>query len=320
MSYTIDSVVNISDTLKIITGVTNIGIICEKKEIPNIYLVDSGGDSDAGKKIYKILEQIYPEGFLLKAIICTHSNADHIGGNAWLQNKTKCEIWSSLGERGSIEQPFLESALIWGGFPFAEITTKYFIAKKSNVTKIINFSEKIQLSDGGEISFISLPGHYFDMIGILYKDPNTSSKVPLKTLFLGDAIFGRHVIKKYWIPFLYDVKSFKSTLNLIKDFSTSKSIDFFIPSHGNILEDAEALTELNLIAIMETEASILEALQKERTMEELLKHIADINEIKLGDGQFVLIGSTLRSYLSYLQNEKKIFHIIKDNKMYWKKV
>jgi len=130
--------------------------------------------------------------------------------------------------------------------------------------------------------------------------------------------YGRYVISNY-------DESFEETIiealnNLIKDFSTSKSIDFFIPSHGNILEDAEALTELNLIAIMETEASILEALQKERTMEELLKHIADINEIKLGDGQFVLIGSTLRSYLSYLQNEKKIFHIIKDNKMYWKKV
>lgn len=322
MAISLESVVHISETVDVITGVTNIGIICDKgsnfckpnsteteKSSPvEIYLVDSGGDSDAGKKIYKILEHLFPSGFVLKAIISTHSNADHIGGNKWLVNKTGCQIWASLGERGSMEFTLLEPTVIWGGYPFKEITGKMYVASSTSVDKIINYEETIILSDGGKIQFVPLPGHYFDQTGIFYTSPQG-----IKSIFLGDSIFGRHVIKKYWIPFLFDVGSFKETLNRIKDIL----VQHYIPSHGNIETEISAIAELNLLAILETEASILQALKKPMTPEELLKYIADLNNITLQDGQYVLIGSTLRSYLSYLQSQGKIHHWIKDNRMYW---
>ena len=40
----------------------------------------------------------------------------------------------------------------------------------------------------------------------------------------------------------------------------------------------------------------------------------------MNTNQYVLIGSTIKSYLSYLYDENKISYEFKDNKMVWKQV
>ena len=66
---------------------TNIGIY--KINDNDVYIIDSGNDKDAGKKILKIVEE---QGWSIKGIISTHSNADHIGGNKVIQDRTGCKI------------------------------------------------------------------------------------------------------------------------------------------------------------------------------------------------------------------------------------
>jgi len=88
----------------------------------DVYLVDSGNDKEAGRKILKILKE---QGWTLEGIINTHSNADHIGGNKFLQQKTGCKIISTAIENTFAQFPILEPSFLYGGYPFKELHNKF---------------------------------------------------------------------------------------------------------------------------------------------------------------------------------------------------
>lgn len=305
------AVINISDCIYYISGPTNIGIIEEQLSDTksNLYMIDSGCNTEDGKRIFtEITEYFSQKDITIKAIINTHSHADHCGANNYIQQKTNCEIWITENEQGSLINPFLQPIISWGGNPLPEINSSYYVAEKTVPNKIINTNEKLTLLNGIKLSFINLPGHYFEMVGILCENDNK------KILFASDGIFGRKNIGKYWIPFLYDVKEFKNSLDTI----SSLNADFCIPGHGEPTSQIEETVELNKIAIISNEQCILEALKyKEQTQEDILKYVADKNEINLHIAQYMLIGCTIKAYLTFLYNEGKISYHIKENKMYW---
>ena len=78
--------IQITDQSYYIQSPTRIGLV--KLDAENVCLIDSGNDKDAGKKILRLLEANH---WNLTAIYNTHSNADHIGGNRYLQNQTGCK-------------------------------------------------------------------------------------------------------------------------------------------------------------------------------------------------------------------------------------
>lgn len=277
-----------------IKNATNIGVY--KVDENNVYLIDTGNDSDAGKKILKILEQ---ENLKVVGIINTHSNADHVGGNKVIQDRTNCKILGYGIEKCITENPLLEPSFLYGGYPFKELKNKFLCAKPSIVTDIEN-----NLPDGLEYFFVR--GHFFDMIGI-----KTSDDV----YFLGDSLFSEDTINKYHLFFLYDVREFINTLDYL---STLKGT-LFVPSHVEATDNISALIEINKKKIEEILEVILNSCQK-NTFEEILKNVFEHYDLVMNVSQYVLIGSTVKSYLSYLYEEGKIKYEFIDNKMLWEKI
>ncbi len=287
--------VKVGEKTYYIKNPTNIGIY--KVDDENVYLIDTGNDKDAGKKILKIVDE---QGWKVKGIINTHSNADHIGGNKVIQDRTNCEIFAFNIEKSFTEFPILESSFLYGGYPFKDIRNKFLLAKESKVTNIEN-----NLPEG--LEYINLKGHFFDMIGI-----KTSDNV----YFLADSLFSKETITKYHLFFIYDVREYLNTL----DYLSTLNGKLYIPSHCETTDDITNLIELNKSKIKEVADKICNICECEITYEEILKCVFDEYNLEMNPNQYVLIGSTIKSYLSYLYDENKLTYEFNNNKMLWKKL
>ncbi len=77
-------------------------------------LIDSGNDKEAGEKDASNLDA---QGWRLKAVYNTHSNADHIGGNRLLADRTGCAVYGTEIENAFTRAPLLEPSFLFGGYP-----------------------------------------------------------------------------------------------------------------------------------------------------------------------------------------------------------
>jgi len=115
----------IASNTYLIPAPANIGVYVQDEQA---ILIDSGNDKEAGRQILKLLNE---KNWKVKLIINTHSNADHIGGNAFIQNKTECLIAATRIEAAFIQDPILEPSFLYGGFPNARLTNKFLMAHPS---------------------------------------------------------------------------------------------------------------------------------------------------------------------------------------------
>ncbi|HHW95316.1 MAG TPA: MBL fold metallo-hydrolase [Mogibacterium sp.] len=285
--------VKVGDKTYYIKNPTNIGIY--KISDNDVYLIDTGNDKDAGRKILKIINE---HGWNVKGIITTHSNADHIGGNKIIQDRTNCPVYASGIEKTFTEFPILESSFLYGGYPFKDLRNKFLLAKESTATAIDS-----NLPEGLEC--FPLKGHYFDMVGIKTDDD---------VYFLADSLFSEETIRKYHLFFIYDVKEYLNTL----EYLSALEGKWFIPSHCEATRSISSLINLNRSKVQEISERIYSLCSRASTFEDILKAIFDEYDLTMNPNQYVLIGSTVRSYLSYLYDDEKLCFEFIDNKMYWK--
>lgn len=287
--------IKVGDNTYYIKNATNIGIY--KINETEVYVIDTGNDKDAGRKILKIINE---QGWEIKGIINTHSNADHIGGNKIIQDRTACPIFASGIEKYFIEYPILEPSFLYGASPFKDIKNKFLLAKESNATLIDN-----NLPEG--LEYINLKGHFFDMIGI-----KTSDNI----VFLADALFSEDTITKYHLFYIYDIKEYLNTL----DYLETLDANLYIPSHSVATNDISSLIKINRNKINEIIELIYNFCENRRSFEEILKYVFDEYKLIMNANQYVLIGSTIKSYLTYLNDENKIKYEFDNNIMYWVQV
>ena len=314
----------------VVPGVTNVGVITDTKKacdtntqhpVTDVYLVDSGRTAEQGAFVLEAVSRFFEERhqeYKIKAIINTHAHADHTGANAFIQEKTNCQIYLSVYERGILENPYLQGSILWGGFSPKELHNSLYMPAAVKNTKLINFSKTVTICAPDrskyKMNFLSLPGHYFGDTGILITRKN--GKEQEKVLFAGDAISNRAELGKYWIQFMIQPDESAKTLEKI---CAIKDLKYCVPSHGKIIrEDLAETAELCTIAIYSTRQAILNALKKQAlSTEQLIKEVARQNNIDMGFGQYCLVSATIRSHLSALREKKQIKMRVIENQILW---
>lgn len=287
--------IQVSDKCYYIQSPAKIGLV--KLNETEVCLIDSGNDKDAGKKVRKILES---NGWTLKMILNTHSNADHIGGNKYLQEQTGCKIYASAIECDFTNHPILEPSFLFGAYPPKDLRHKFLVAQESKAEYL---TEDV-LPDGFEI--VPLQGHFFDMVGF-----RTSDDI----VYLADCLSSRETIDKYGIGVVYDVGAYIDTLEKVKAMKAR----LFIPSHAEPTEDISDLAQYNIDKVNEIADKICELCAEPLCFESLLKKLFDHYGLTLSFEQYVLVGSTVRSYLAWLKDNGRVGVRFEDNMLLWEK-
>lgn len=261
----------------------------------DVALIDSGGDREAGRRVRRILEE---RGWRLALICNTHANADHTGGNRYLQERTGCRILAPGIEAAIARHPVLEPSFLYGGYPYAELRHKFFLAEPSRAEPL----EESALPDGLEA--ISLPGHFFGMAGYRTRDD---------VVFLADCLLDRRLLEKHPVPFMYDVAAYLDTLERVARMEAA----LFVPSHAAPTRDVAPLARENRDHVLRLAETVLELARRPAPFEELLAGLFTRFGLTLDAGQYALAGSTLRSLLSWLREKKRADFFFSDNMMLW---
>ncbi len=287
--------IQISERDYYIQSPAKIGLI--KLNESDVCLIDSGNDKDAGRKVRQILDS---NGWRLVAIYNTHSNADHIGGNKYLQKQTGCKIYAPGIECDFTRHPILEPSFLYGGFPCKELRHKFLLAQSSEAQELTQEA----LPEGFQI--IPLLGHFFDMVGF---------RSPDDVVYLADCLSSRETLDKYQIGFIYDVASYLQTLETVKAMQAR----MFVPAHAAATEEIASLAQYNIDKVQEIAERILDICKEPLNFEAILQKLFAEYGLEMNFEQYVLVGSTVRSYLSWLKDAGHLNCSFENNMLLWQR-
>ena len=286
--------IQVSDSTCYVQSPAKIGLV--KLNDKDVCLIDSGNDKEAGRKVRQILDA---NGWSLKAIYNTHSHADHIGGNQYLQAQTGCKVYAKGVECDYVNHPILEPVSLYAGCPPKELRHKFLMAQPSTAEPLTDGV----LPEG--FSIIPLPGHSMDMVGYRTADD---------VVFLADCLSSEATLEKYGIPFIHDVGAYISTLEAVEKMEAR----MFIPAHADPAEDVSRLARLNIDRAVEVGDEILGICSEASSFEDILRKLFVRYGLTMTLEQYVLVGSTVRSYLAWMMDAGKLTVEIRDGLPAWK--
>ena len=263
-----------------------------------VCLIDSGSDKDAGRKVNQIINA---NGWKLISIFNTHSNADHVGGNQFLQTRTGCKIYAPGIECDFTNHTLLEPSFLYGGFPPKDLRHKFLMAQESHAECLV------QEVLPKEMSILPLPGHFFDMVGFRTADD---------VVYLADCLSSKETLDKYQISFIYDVEAYLKTLEWVKSLQAK----IFIPAHAEATTNIAPLTQINIDKVHEIANKILDICETPIIFENILQQLFNEYGLVMNFEQYVLVGSTVRSYLSWLKDSGRMEVVFEKGQLLWKTI
>ena len=164
---------------------------------------------------------------------------------------------------------------------------------------------KESVPEGFEI--IPLPGHFFDMVGF---------RTPDDVVYLADCLSSRETLDKYQIGFIYDVAAYLNTLEMVKSLQAK----VFVPAHAAASEDIAGLAQYNIDKVLEIADKITDICQGPLCFEAILQRLFTDYGLTMDFEQYVLVGSTVRSYLAWLKDTGRLNGLFENNMLLWQRV
>ncbi len=285
--------IQLTDACYYIESPSKIGLI--RLDEKNVCLIDSGNGKEAGRKIRQILDA---NAWKLTAIYNTHANADHIGGNAYLQKQTHCAIYAPPINAMLTKYPFVATSFLYGGYPPKDVHNSFLLAPASHAEDVTPTT----LPQG--LRAISLPGHFFDMVGYQSSDD---------VLFLADCLFSKDILDRYQIPFICDVEQYLTTLERVQTMQAA----FYVPAHGEVTSNIAPLAQYNIDKVYAIAEKICTLCTMPLSFEDIMQKLFTDYQLAMDFNQYVLVGVTVRSLLSWLKAHKKIDTYFENNRLFW---
>ena len=286
--------VQVSDRCYYIQSPAKIGLV--RLAGSDVCLIDSGNDKEAGRKVRQHLDK---NGWRLTAIYNTHSNADHIGGNQYLQRQTGCRIYAPGIEQDFTRHPLLEPSFLYGANPPKELRHKFLLAQESPAEALT--PEVLP----PELELLPLPGHFFDMVGF---------RAPDDVVYLADCLSSRETLEKYRIGFIYDVGAYLDTLERVKALEAS----LFVPAHAAPTDDIAPLAQYNIDTVHEIADRIVALCREPKCFEQILQALFAHYGLIMNFEQYALVGSTVKSYLTWLKETGRVQAAFENNLLLWR--
>lgn len=154
---------------------------------------------------------------------------------------------------------------------------------------------------------IPLPGHFFDMVGF---------RTPDDVVYLADCLSSRETLDKYQIGFIYDVAAYLNTLEMVKSLRAK----MFVPAHAAATENVADLAQYNIDKVLEIADKITGICQEPLCFETILQKLFTDYGLTMNFEQYVLVGSTVRSYLAWMKDTGRLNGLFGNNMLLWQRV
>ena len=281
---------NLKGNTYYIDGPTNCGVyvLNDKKEA---LLFDCGTEEDAPH----IYDTLVSNGMKVTHLVFSHCHSDHSQGCQYIHEKTHCKMIASKVERGFFRDPKLDIGFLYGGYPLDEYDGKLMH---------VDMNDEIYALDEipAGVEWFHLPGHHWGMIGIKTADD---------VYFVADTLGSIDLVERAHILLIYDVKGYLESL----DFVESLDGKMVVPSHNPATTNIKPVVEFNRNQMFKIIDILLDFLKEEHNCTECCSHIFDYFNLRISYNKYMLILSTVRSYLSYLSNSKRIRNYFKNNRL-----
>ena len=94
----------------------------------------------------------------------------------------------------------------------------------------------------------------------------------------------------------------------------------FIPSHADVSKEIGGLAQYNINKVMEVAERIIDICNQPLCFESVLQRLFSDYELDMTFEQYVLVGSTVRSYLAWLKDTSTLQSIFEKNMLLWQRI